>query len=201
MNLWGIGQASPVHFAGMAAFMAIFVPFVFSLIRAGMARGKESGGAKPSAISRLGIGIQMIGFFIVGWGQVTLIMGWPTGAQALIALATAALSLASLLIFHSSRKALAQNWSIVARTRNDHQLVTSGPYAAVRHPIYGALFCWLLAMALAFGHYAALVLAVPLFCIGMVLRTREEERLLRAMFGPAYDAYAARVKRFIPHVI
>ena len=46
-----------------------------------------------------------------------------------------------------------------------------------------------------------LILGVPLYWIGTVLRIVEEEKLLRAQFGEAYDAYAARVKRFLPGII
>ena len=95
---------------------------------------------------------------------------------------------------------MGRNWSLVARTRADHQLVEAGPFAYIRHPIYSALFLLMPAMALAFGHVAHLVLSVPLYAIGTWLRVGEEERLLRATFGSRYDAYAARVKRFLPGV-
>jgi protein-S-isoprenylcysteine O-methyltransferase Ste14 len=42
---------------------------------------------------------------------------------------------------------------------------------------------------------------VPLYWVGTVLRILEEEKLLRARFGDAYDAYAGRVKRFWPGII
>jgi protein-S-isoprenylcysteine O-methyltransferase Ste14 len=57
---------------------------------------------------------------------------------------------------------------------------------------------FLLALAVSFGHLRNLVVALPLFALGTALRVGEEERLLRARFGPAYDDYAARVKRFVP---
>lgn len=56
-------------------------------------------------------------------------------------------------------------------------------------------------MAVAFGHYRGLIPGVPLYWIGTLLRIREEERLLRAQFGPDYEAYAVRVKRFVPRII
>jgi protein-S-isoprenylcysteine O-methyltransferase Ste14 len=104
-------------------------------------------------------------------------------------------------LFFASKRAMGRNWSVVARTRSDHELVTWGPFAHVRHPIYSALFVWLMAMAVALGHYRGLILGVPLYWIGTVLRIVEEEKLLRAQFGEAYDAYAARVKRFLPGII
>jgi protein-S-isoprenylcysteine O-methyltransferase Ste14 len=56
-------------------------------------------------------------------------------------------------------------------------------------------------MALAMGHPQRLGIALPLYMAGTLIRVREEERLLRAMFGAAFDAYAARVKRFVPGLL
>ncbi|RYY33410.1 MAG: isoprenylcysteine carboxylmethyltransferase family protein, partial [Sphingomonadales bacterium] len=74
-------------------------------------------------------------------------------------------------------------------------------FAAIRHPIYTGLFAFMLAMAVAFGHWRGLILGVPLYWIGTWMRVSIEERLLRDQFGAAYDAYASRVKRFVPGLI
>jgi protein-S-isoprenylcysteine O-methyltransferase Ste14 len=95
---------------------------------------------------------------------------------------------------------MGKTWALVARTRVDHELMQGGPFAYVRNPIYVALLCFLLAIAIAYGHVASLIFAVPLFALGTWLRVRHEEALLRAMFGAEYDAYAARVSRFVPGV-
>jgi protein-S-isoprenylcysteine O-methyltransferase Ste14 len=96
---------------------------------------------------------------------------------------------------------MGRNWSLEARTREDHELIVSGPFALIRHPIYTGMFAFLLAMAIAFGHWRGLILGVPLFWIGTMMRVTREEKLLRAQFGTSYDAYAARVKRFVPGLI
>ena len=96
---------------------------------------------------------------------------------------------------------MGRNWALVARTRQDGTLVQSGPFAYVRNPIYVALFFILLAIALASGHGHNLVVALPLFALGTWLRVTHEERVLRETFGAAFDAYAARVKRFVPAVL
>ena len=93
---------------------------------------------------------------------------------------------------------MGRNWSVVARTRSDHELVTGGPFAHVRHPIYTALGLFLVGLAIATGNAARLLIGLPVYAIGTWLRIAEEERLLRAMFGARYDDYAARVKRFVP---
>jgi protein-S-isoprenylcysteine O-methyltransferase Ste14 len=79
-------------------------------------------------------------------------------------------------------------------------LVTRGPYAWVRHPIYTAMLGKLLASNFAFGDWLGLAVAGTLFVIGTSIRIRSEERLLRDAFGPEYEAYARRVPGFIPGV-
>lgn len=94
---------------------------------------------------------------------------------------------------------MGRNWSLVARTRSDGEVVQTGPFALVRHPFYVAIFFMLVATALSTGHAINLVVGVPLYIIGTLMRTNIEERLLRQSFA-SYGDYAQRVKRLIPGV-
>ena len=191
-----IGLPAPIIlFAGLALFGLLVT-----------IKGKDRGpqdetGSNRSRLSMLGIAIQIAGFFAVGFGDVTIAYAAtsaPALEQAGITLLLVAITCG---LFAASKRALGRNWSIVARTRAEHELVTWGPFAYVRHPIYSALFVWMLAMAVAFGHAWGMILGVPLYWIGTILRIHEEERLLRAQFGADYEAYATRVKRFVPGII
>lgn len=105
--------------------------------------------------------------------------------------------------------------------RDGHRLVTGGPYAYVRHPSYttyilgtAAVGCMPLArgawlresagQALGPGArvpYVFGALWAAYVCTGMVLRTRTEDRLLRAEFGEEWEEYARRVQyRLVPYV-
>jgi protein-S-isoprenylcysteine O-methyltransferase Ste14 len=181
---------------GLAAFF-----LALSVARRRMGgRGGEAG-AKRSALSVFGILIQMLGFIVVGIGPLRVELP-PTSPLALGEGAGVLLLVGfSLIAFIAASRAMGRNWSLVARTREDHELVTWGPFAWVRHPIYSALFVQLLGLSLAFGHWRGLIIGVPLYWLGTWLRVIEEERLLRAEFGGDYDAYAARVKRFVPGLI
>ena len=181
---------------GLAAF---FLSLSAARRRMG-GRGGESG-ARRSRWSMVGIAIQMLGFVAVGMGPLRV----ELAPRSPLALGEAAAVLVlvgfTLAAFIASSRAMGRNWSLVARTRTDHQLVTWGPFAWVRHPIYSGLFAFMLALALAFGHWRGLIVGVPLYWLGTWLRVAQEERLLRAQFGAAYDDYSARVKRFVPGVI
>lgn len=151
--------------------------------------------------SWVGILLQAAGIAIVGLGPVDVRLD-PLGAHAwLAAAAVAGLMSGAVALFVAATRAMGANWAIVAQTRRHHQLVTTRPFAHVRNPIYVALFLLMLAVAIGYGHYVALVPGVMLYAAGTMARVRREERLLRAQFGPAYDAYASRVRRFVPGVI
>jgi protein-S-isoprenylcysteine O-methyltransferase Ste14 len=192
-------QPQPVGLPGLAALTAGGLLFFASLVRARVGGG---GAAKQrSGLSTLGILVQMLAFFATGLGGVRAILP-PAGPLALLeAILVAALMLASVLLFVAAAKAMGANWSVVARMREGHELVTGGVFARLRHPIYVAMSAFLVALAIAFGHEAQLLVAAPLFALGTWIRVREEERLLKAEFGSAYDDYAARVKRFVPGII
>jgi len=163
-------------------------------------RAPEAGGRRDAA-SLAGIAVQGAAFLLAWAGPVAVTLD-PLSTTALVqAAASAAVLAVALVLFVWATAAMGRNWSLVARTRDDHRLVTTGPFAVVRHPIYTALALVVVAMALALGHVTHLVAALPVYALGTWLRVRAEERLLRAMFGTAYADYAARVKRFVPGLL
>jgi protein-S-isoprenylcysteine O-methyltransferase Ste14 len=93
---------------------------------------------------------------------------------------------------------MGKNWSLVARTRSDHQLIRSGPFSMVRHPIYLALLLYLFSIAAALGHWQQLLFAIPLYVAGTFIRIRDEEKLLRAQFGDEHERYVRDVPALIP---
>lgn len=192
----------PTTEAALAALGLGLLAFLLALL---LARSRKVDAPqvaeKRTSSSWTGVLIQGLGFFVVGFGPIVIAVD-PTRTRVLTeTIPVVALVLLAVGLFFASSRAMGRNWSIVARTREDHDLVTWGPFALIRHPIYTALFAWMVAMAVAFGHWRGLILGVPLYWIGTWMRVTREEELLRAQFGVAYDAYAARVKRFVPGVI
>jgi len=190
----------PVGLPGLAAlafgFLAFFTALMAARYRA--SRSDKVAVARRNRASWIWIGIQGVGIAIAGYGRIDVTLD-PMSAKALVeCVVVLALMLGAVGLFHASSRTMGKNWSLVARTRQDHQLVQTGPFAVVRHPIYVALFLFMIAMAIAYGHTANLILAVPVFAAATWLRVQHEEQLLRAQFGAEYDAYATRVKRFVP---
>ena len=104
----------------------------------------------------------------------------------------------SVWMLQAAISALGKQWSLTARVLEEHTLVTSGPYGLVRHPIYTAMFGMLLGSGILVSRWESVVVGAAFFLWGTVIRVRIEERLLRAVFGTAYENYARKVPALIP---
>ncbi|MBS0452111.1 MAG: isoprenylcysteine carboxylmethyltransferase family protein [Proteobacteria bacterium] len=109
----------------------------------------------------------------------------------------AVLALAGFLFAAWARGYIGRNWSAAVTVKAGHELVTTGPYALVRHPIYSGLLLAFVGTAFARGDLAG-VLAVVLVWGAFHRKMRLEERWMREQFGPAYDDYARRVPALLP---
>jgi protein-S-isoprenylcysteine O-methyltransferase Ste14 len=187
----------PIGWLQFWLFCALAILFFASLIQALTKRTPESGGHRESK-SRVGIILQSISFFFAGFGGARVALPLLSPAALAGALAVLLLMGGALYLFAASSSALGKNWSFEARMRDDHQLIRNGPYARVRHPIYLGMLLFLLGLAVAFGHYAQLIVAVPIFLVGTTIRTRIEDRLLEQQFGSAFEDYARSTPALIP---
>ncbi|WP_372808387.1 isoprenylcysteine carboxylmethyltransferase family protein [Pontiella sp.] len=93
---------------------------------------------------------------------------------------------------------LKQNWSDHVRVYSDQQLVTTGPYRIVRHPLYASLIWMFYGAALAYLNPLAALGNTLVFIPAMIYRSNLEEQALGATFGGAYAAYRKRTGRFFP---
>ena len=159
--------------------------------------------AKKDPASRLGIVLQAISYGLVWFfwrTPFTPIAPVPQPVEILLALATMAISAASVWISIDAVRTLGKQWSYQARLVEGHKLIVSGPYRFVRHPIYTGMFGKLLATGLAVSHWIVLVPAVLIFAIGTAIRIRSEEKLLRGAFGDDFAAYARYVPAVFPRL-
>jgi protein-S-isoprenylcysteine O-methyltransferase Ste14 len=111
-----------------------------------------------------------------------------------------ALTAAGLLFAVWARQYLGSNWSGTVTLKEDHELITSGPYALVRHPIYTGLLLAFVGSAMAIGEWRA-ALAFALASLALWRKLRLEERLMHQQFGEAYQAYCRRVPALIPFLL
>jgi protein-S-isoprenylcysteine O-methyltransferase Ste14 len=106
----------------------------------------------------------------------------------------------SLALFYRTHRELGRFWSVTLEIRAAHQLVTSGVYSYVRHPMYSAFFLWALAQALLLPNWVAGSAGIVGFGILFCFRVPREERMMEAKFGDAYRAYALRTRRLVPGI-
>lgn len=99
-----------------------------------------------------------------------------------------------------ARIALGRNWSAEVTFKQDHELIESGPYALVRHPIYTGLIAMALGTAINYGRVAGFGVLVAL-CAGLWWKARQEERIMSSHFPGAYGEYKTRVRAIIPFVL
>lgn len=109
----------------------------------------------------------------------------------------AALTAAGLSFAVWARLHLGRNWSGTITIKVEHELITSGPYGIVRHPIYTGMLFGFVGSAIAVGRWRG-VLAVALVALAIWRRVHLEEGAMRRQFGAAYEHYARRVAAVIP---
>lgn len=114
--------------------------------------------------------------------------------------AGAAITLAGLLFAVWAREHLGKNWSRSVTVKQDHELITSGPYALVRHPIYTGILTGFLGSAIAEGQLRSLIAFVMVSAV-LWFKLRLEESWMRETFGDNYAAYARRVAALVPYLL
>lgn len=109
----------------------------------------------------------------------------------------AVLGFASLVYLGLVHRALGLHWSASLRLRDEHRLITEGPYARVRHPMYAALFGYMVGISLAASNWVVLV-PRAVQTARLYARIPAEERMMAERFGAEYAAYASRAGRLLP---
>lgn len=100
----------------------------------------------------------------------------------------------------SAHRALDGAFSTAIGIKPGQRLVTSGPYARIRNPIYVAYVGLFGGLGLCSGNWLFMACGVGMISILMTTRLRREERLLEDAFGDEYRAWAARTGKFLPRI-
>lgn len=105
-----------------------------------------------------------------------------------------------MLLAVSARRALGHNWSGEVRIATEHELVRSGPYGFVRHPIYSAILGMYIGTIFVSGEIHTLI-ALVIVTLAYLRKIRMEERVLGEQFGAEFAAYCRETSALIPRVI
>lgn len=127
------------------------------------------------------------------------LLSWAHLDQLPISIRWIAMGIMFLCIFafYWLFSALGNNVTPTVSIRSGHQLVTSGPYRWIRHPLYSFGFLNILALSLAAANWFIFGLVLLTF-IPLALRTPLEEKRLMETFGEEYQVYMQRTGRYFP---
>lgn len=104
----------------------------------------------------------------------------------------------ALWLLWRSHADLGRNWSVAAEVREKQNLVTSGVFKYMRHPMYSAHLLWGIAQALLVNNWIAGVASLAVFLPLYLLRVPREEKVMLNEFGDEYRDYMKHSGRVIP---
>ena len=158
--------------------------------------------ASRAPASFWGIALQSLSFAFI-WA-LPRPRWWPfrpsfVGELALGAISVS-LAFAGCIFCWQAIRTLGKQWTYQARVIQGHELIKHGPYSIVRNPIYLGMFALILGTGLAYSSWWQILGALATFLIGLRIRIRAEENLLRKTFGSEFDEYARHVPAFLPRL-
>jgi protein-S-isoprenylcysteine O-methyltransferase Ste14 len=146
-----------------------------------------------AAVSRWGIGLVVLAYAVV-W---TFIRPKDYHQPALQSAISMVLGPAAVWLAWAAAHRLGKQWRYQAALSADHELVRSGVYRWLRHPIYASMLGMFLTTGLAWSWWPKTILGLILFVAGTEIRVASEERLLMGRF-PEYAAYRTQTAAYIP---
>jgi protein-S-isoprenylcysteine O-methyltransferase Ste14 len=108
------------------------------------------------------------------------------------------IGIAALILFIWVHRHLGKNFSINLKIFSEQQLVDTGPYRLVRHPMYTAFYLLHIAAFLITANWFIGVTWISGLTVIIFLRIKREERMMLEIFGNRYRSYMQRTGRFLP---
>jgi protein-S-isoprenylcysteine O-methyltransferase Ste14 len=175
-------------------WLAWVLYWVISALSAKTTQRRESLGSRLSHVVPLLIGVALIVWPRVPWDWLSLRLLPPGPLKYVLGVVLLALGLAFTVW---ARVYLGRNWSGTVTLKEGHELIRSGPYTYVRHPIYTGLLVALLGSAVACGELRAMI-GLAVVAGAFMRKLRIEERFMREIFPGQYERYCAEVPALVP---
>jgi protein-S-isoprenylcysteine O-methyltransferase Ste14 len=177
------------YFILLAAWLLWLIPFI---------RSQSRGTVRTQTVdrrARLGMILQAVAYALLWQGKF-----WTHSVPLWRVSLALALYVAAIAFSWTATPALGRQWRFDAGLNADHQLVRSGPYRFVRHPIYASMLCMFAGTGALITPPLLLLPAAVLFIIGMEIRVRIEDRLLASRFGQEFADYSRSTPAYLPFV-
>lgn len=139
-------------------------------------------------------------FVAIKWGHAGTSLFWlMPSADFMLQVLGLAVMLAGLGIAFWARYHLGSNWGMPMSHKDRPELVTSGPYAYVRNPIYTGILLLMIGSIWTLGAWWLFISVAS--CAYFICASSQEEKIMAVEFPDAYPAYKARTKMLIPYVL
>jgi protein-S-isoprenylcysteine O-methyltransferase Ste14 len=188
-------QVSILQLVALIEVLLCWVAWFLAFVKPSrQAKGQKKTVRAPA--SRWGIGLVSVAFALI-WMAVR-----PAGYVKSTASVVAGMILAplSVALAWAAARELGKQWRYEAALTEDHELIQSGPYRWVRHPIYASMFGMLMATAAAWSWWPFWIAGAIFYIAGTEIRVAAEERLLAGRFGESFAAYRSRVRAYVPFI-
>ena len=181
------------HYVITGCWLLFVVYWIISALRVKPVAERQS--EPDSAGHRL---LVLLGGLLLWWPGLVPGLNWAIydrpGALRLLA---AAICVGGLGVAFWARRTLAGNWSSNVTFKVGHELIRTGPYRWVRHPIYTAILLMALGTAMISGRLGSW-LGLVLMTAGFWIKLKAEESLMLRHFPDTYPGYQKQVKALVP---
>ena len=109
-----------------------------------------------------------------------------------------AVGLLGIVLATAGIRHLGKQWRIQAALSKDHELITSGPYKFIRHPIYASMLAMFIASVFLLGRLPWWPIGFALFLAGIETRMHIEDALLQNRFGARFEEWIKAVPAYLP---
>jgi protein-S-isoprenylcysteine O-methyltransferase Ste14 len=178
----------PVYIYCLVAAGTILWASAFPVFRSG-----AHGALTLDRRARWGVALQCVGYSMLWQGAF-----WKRRPEPWRVGLSMALFAAAFLLSWAAARTLGRHLRVDAAVDSGHQLVQSGPYRVVRHPIYTSMLAVVAATGILVAPLYLFIAGLLTFLVGTEIRMRLEEALLVSRFGDQFQSYRRAVPRLIP---
>jgi protein-S-isoprenylcysteine O-methyltransferase Ste14 len=180
----------------IGCWMAFFLYWAISALSSKVAKKSESVLARFQRMVPLVVAYSLLFYQVtrVGWLGKRFVADTSAAAVIGVTLTTAGVAFAIWARWH-----LGANWSAIVSIREQHELIRTGPYRRVRHPIYTGMLLAMAGTALVLGELRGL-LAFAITLFAFYWKARKEEAWLTREFGESFEAHAKQTGMFLPKI-
>lgn len=202
---WGMASETLFRLAFFILLLALLTMRVYFMIKVRRSGGRimpdeqavQREGGQGVFIFRMVVFFALVAFLVMYLAGAAWIDAFRFPLPAWLRWVGFILGLLSVLFWTWTQIHLDTQWSAQLQLKENHHLVTSGPYATIRHPLYMGMFGWCISLTLLTANWIFLAVCALSF-IGLLWRVPKEEQMMIEAFGDEYKAYMQHTGRFFP---